>query len=137
MCFKAFRPPFRIRKREQDASVPQPIPSSATRLSGSPQLHTPDQGALTTKTPAETHPDPLRGVPSPDDGDDNHEAAAAAEDPAPSNWKMTTWNATKLTLRLVKESADAFPPLKAVAGGLCELITDFEVHLPLYNSRHN
>ena len=48
-------------------------------------------------------------------------------DTAGSDWKTTAWNAANVTLRLVKESADAFPPLKAVAGGLCELINNFEV----------
>ena len=36
-------------------------------------------------------------------------------------------SAAKLTLRGVKEAADAFPPLKAVAGGLCFILDNVEV----------
>ena len=36
-------------------------------------------------------------------------------------------SAAKLTLRGVREAADAFPPLKAVAGGLCFILDNCEV----------
>ena len=36
-------------------------------------------------------------------------------------------SAARLTLRGVKEAADAFPPLKAVAGGLCFILDNCEV----------
>ena len=39
----------------------------------------------------------------------------------------TTWEGTKTVLRVIKESADAFPPLKSTAGGLITLIELFEV----------
>ena len=41
-----------------------------------------------------------------------------------TSWKSAT---AKLILRGVKESADAFGPLKAVAGGLCFLLENCEV----------
>jgi len=37
------------------------------------------------------------------------------------------WKGIKTTLRLVKDSADAFPPLKSTAGGLIGLIDLIEV----------
>ncbi len=39
----------------------------------------------------------------------------------------TVWEGAKTILRLVKEAADAFPPLKSTAGGLLGLIDLFEV----------
>ncbi len=43
--------------------------------------------------------------------------------------KHHLWEATKTILRLVKESADAYPPLKSTAGGLVALIDLFEVYI--------
>lgn len=52
------------------------------------------------------------------------------------NLKSLTTSAAKLVLRGIKESADAFPPLKSVAGCLCFILDNYEVrfsppHLPL------
>ena len=44
-----------------------------------------------------------------------------------SNWKSTASATAKLLLRGVRESADAFGPLKAVAGGLCFILENCEV----------
>ena len=44
-----------------------------------------------------------------------------------SDWKHTTSSAAKLFLRMVKETSDAFPPLKSVAGGLCAILENCEV----------
>ena len=44
-----------------------------------------------------------------------------------SNWKSTSSASAKLLLRGVRDSADAFPPLKSVAGGLCFILENREV----------
>ena len=47
---------------------------------------------------------------------------SSATDESGSNWKSTTYSATKLAINLVKESADVFPPLKSVVGGLSAIL---------------
>jgi len=42
-------------------------------------------------------------------------------------WKSVASATAKLFLRGAKESADAFPPLKSVVGGLCYIVDNFEV----------
>jgi hypothetical protein len=49
----------------------------------------------------------------------------------PQSAKNIAWEGIKTTLRVVKESGDAFPPLKSTAGGLLALIDLFEVRLLL------
>ena len=44
-----------------------------------------------------------------------------------SNWKATTYATTKLAINLAKESADAFPPLKSVVGGLSAILKHCDV----------
>ena len=44
-----------------------------------------------------------------------------------SNWKSTLSATAKLLLCTVRDSADAFPPLKSVAGGLCSILENYEV----------
>jgi len=44
-----------------------------------------------------------------------------------SDWRRTTSSAAKLFLRTVKETSDAFPPLKSVAAGLCAILDNCEV----------
>ena len=43
------------------------------------------------------------------------------------DWKSTASATAKLLLRGVRDSADAFGPLKAVAGGLCFILENCEV----------
>jgi len=43
------------------------------------------------------------------------------------DWKSTAYETAKLLLRGVRDSADAFPPLKSAAGGLCFLLDNCEV----------
>ena len=50
---------------------------------------------------------------------------AAAEDGY--DWKATVTASAKLLLRGVRDSADAFGPLKSVAGGLCFFLESYEV----------
>ena len=42
-------------------------------------------------------------------------------------WKSTASATAKLFLHAVKDSADAFPPLKSVAGSLCFILDNYEV----------
>ena len=42
-------------------------------------------------------------------------------------WKSAASATAKLFLRAAKESADAFPPLKSVVGGLCFILDNYEV----------
>ena len=49
-----------------------------------------------------------------------------------SGWKSTASSSAKLLLRGVRDSADAFGPLKSVAGGLCFILENCEVRpLPI------
>jgi len=60
-----------------------------------------------------------------------------AADENKSNWKSTASATAKLLLHAVRESADAFPPLKAVAGGLFFILENCEVrpHFPTHCSQ--
>ena len=58
--------------------------------------------------------------------DENAESNAAASEKK-SNWKSTAYASAKLLLRGVRDSADAFGPLKSVAGGLCFILENCEV----------
>ena len=70
--------------------------------------------------------------------DGGHEGAGANEenvgqsavvDQSGSDWKATVSASAKLLLRGVRDSADAFGPLKSVAGGLCFFLDNYEVWL--------
>ena len=50
-------------------------------------------------------------------------------DDGKEDWKSTVSDTAKLLLRAVSDSADAFPPLKSVAGGLCFILENYEVWL--------
>jgi hypothetical protein len=58
--------------------------------------------------------------------DENTEPSAIASE-TKSGWKSTAWATAKLLLRGVRDSADAFGPLKSVAGGLCFILENCEV----------
>ena len=58
------------------------------------------------------------------DTDDENAGASAVNRPG---WGSTASSSAKLVLRGVKDSADAFPPLKSVAGGLCFILENYEV----------
>ena len=45
-------------------------------------------------------------------------------------WESTASSSAKLLLRAVRDSADAFGPLKSVAGGLCFILENCEVRHP-------
>ena len=52
-------------------------------------------------------------------------------------WKSTTSASAKLLLRGVRDTADAFGPLKSVAGGLCFILENCEVRHPPSYAVHN
>ena len=58
--------------------------------------------------------------------DGNTEPSAVTNEKKPS-WKSTALATAKLLLRGVRDSADAFGPLKSVAGGLCFILENCEV----------
>ena len=68
-------------------------------------------------------------VPAPLHHDKSGEPSAAADE-TKSNWKSTTSATAKLLLRGVRDTADAFGPLKSVAGGLCFILENCEVRSP-------
>jgi len=59
--------------------------------------------------------------------DDENVESSTAADENKSGWKSTASASAKLLLRGVRDSADAFGPLKAVAGGLCFILDNCEV----------
>ena len=59
--------------------------------------------------------------------DDESVEPSAVPDENKSDWKSTASASAKLLLRGVRDSADAFGPLKAVAGGLCFILENCEV----------
>ena len=59
-------------------------------------------------------------------GNENVGARAAVDEDRPG-WKSTASSSAKLVLRAVRDSADAFGPLKSVAGGLCFILENCEV----------
>ena len=67
-------------------------------------------------------------VPATLHGESGEPSDAAGE--TKSNWGSTASATAKLLLRGVRESADAFGPLKSVAGGLCFIVENFEVWSP-------
>ena len=73
-----------------------------------------DASTVSDDVPATLHPD-KSGEPS------------AVVDETKSNWGSTASTAAKLLLRGVRDSADAFGPLKSVAGGLCFILENCEV----------
>jgi len=48
-------------------------------------------------------------------------------DDSKPDWKSTASATAKLLLRGVRDSADAFGPLKSVTGGLCFILENYEV----------
>ena len=62
----------------------------------------------------------------------NENVGASATD-----WKSTASSSAKLVLRAVRDSADAFGPLKSVAGGLCFILENCEVRYLLLSASSN
>ena len=62
--------------------------------------------------------------------DDEGVESSAVPDENKSDWGFTASASAKLLLRGVRDSADAFGPLKSVAGGLCFILENCEVWPP-------
>ena len=60
----------------------------------------------------------------------------SATDEAGSNWKSTAYSTTKLAINLVKESADTFPLLKSVMGGLSAILDHCDVWFVSHPTPH-
>ena len=54
-----------------------------------------------------------------------------------SNWRSTAVATAKLLLRGVRDSADAFPPLKSAVGGLCFILENYDVRPSLPPTTNN
>ena len=67
-----------------------------------------------------------QGGPGSGVGNESVESDAAADENG-SDWKSIVSSTAKSLLRGVRDSADAFPPLKSVAGGLCFILENYEV----------
>ena len=69
--------------------------------------------------------------------DDKSVGPSAAPNENKSDRKSTASASAKLLLRGVRDSADAFGPLKSVAGGLCFILENCEVWSPSPDATHN
>ena len=79
---------------------------------------------LSLTVPSEDSGDPI----DPDHTQVLHDTSAQnAAGENQQNWKSTISAAAKLLLRTVRDSADAFPPLKSVAGGIYSILDNYEV----------
>ena len=67
----------------------------------------------------------------------NADDESAAVDENRPGWKSTASASAKLLLRGVRDTADAFGPLKSVAGGLCFVLENYEVRYPPSYAIHN
>ena len=65
-------------------------------------------------------------------GPSNPTVETSAGSESKLDWKTTTSSAAKLLLLGVRESADAFGPLKSVAGGLCFILENCDVRTFFY-----
>ena len=97
--------------REESAGSPSPVPQ--------PEPH------VSTGGDGEGDGD------EPNTGNENV-GASPATDENRAGWKSSASSSAKLVLRAVRDSSDAFGPLKSVAGGLCFILENCEVRcLPL------
>ena len=60
-------------------------------------------------------------------GLDRSKSQQSATGDSKENWKSTVSATAKLFLCTVRDSADAFPPLKSVVGGLCFILENYQV----------
>ena len=63
--------------------------------------------------------------------------SSAAGDGNGLDWGSIVSSTAKLLLRGVRDSADAFPQLKSVAGGLCFILENCEVQSPPPSAIHS
>ena len=80
-------------------------------------LHDVDTSTIPDRMAQDLHPN------------ENAEPSATANEKE-SSWKSTALTTAKLLLCGVRDSADAFGPLKSIAGGLCFILENREVWSP-------
>jgi len=68
-------------------------------------------------------------------GNESAEPSATAVESG-SDWKSIVSSTAKSLLRGVRDTADVFPPLKSVAGGLCFILENYEVWSPPLSAIH-
>jgi len=102
-------------------SGPPPQPGPAVATGGGPE----QEGN-------EPNTDEERVEPSaaPDENKPDRGSTVSAPDKNKPDWRSTVSASAKLLLRGVRDSADAFGPLKSVAGGLCFILENCEVWSP-------
>ena len=66
--------------------------------------------------------------PAGDGSSGGFDRSSSSLQPDKPDWGRTTSSAAKLFLHMVERASDAFPPLKSVAGGLCAILENCEVH---------
>jgi len=108
------------RKRKPDGT--NPGGEGADSTSSLPQS---EHHILAGEQPDSTVPGRGPEVSHPDKGAEP--STAANENEKKTSWKSTASSTAKLLLRGVRDSADAFGPLKSVAGGLCFILENCEV----------
>ena len=86
-----------------------------------------ESGADTTEGGISSSSSFLRPVPPIAAGGHDGEGSRPSTDTRQVRPESTTVAATKLLFRGVRDSADAFGPLKSVAGGLCFILENYEV----------
>jgi hypothetical protein len=64
--------------------------------------------------------------------DNKNAEPSAVEDEGGLDWGSIVSSTAKSLLRGVRDSADALPALKSVAGGLCFILDNYEVRFPPY-----
>ena len=104
----------------------------------------PSQPASSHNTVPDTGSDRIPPAPGRDESTlpkpSDHTTDTEAVPENKSDWKSTAYAATKLAINLAKESADAFPPLKSVVGGLSAVLDHCEVRFipsKLYRPRYS
>ena len=98
----------------------------------------PDRRGERSQSPGSPGQQESQAVTDGDRGREENESNMDVDSPGPSvapdenrsDWKSTVSASAQLTLRGVRDSADAFGPLKSIAGGLCFILENCEVRLP-------
>ena len=121
--------------------LPAPTPlTSRSHESNGAQVNLPWLIHLTTHFSHNTDPtlvsDQTPSIHRRDKGNQPESSDRAVDPKAVSenkpNWKSTAYATTKLAINIVKESSDAFPPLKSVLGGLSAILDHCDVcHISL------
>ena len=112
-----------------EAKPLSPSPSTPIPHSGEPEstwtclFHLLNLIVLSDNTEASAAPDQVPEAARPNESAEPGPATSEEK----SNWMSTAVSTAKLLLRGVRDAADAFGPLKSVAGGLCFILDNYEV----------